>query len=94
MAAAGLMKRARISLAGAVAPMIFTDSHPPWNDNTHDIDEAASYLEGSGISWRELLPRVRAELERDWPRVSRLTEALLARQQLSGTEAAAVIEAA
>jgi hypothetical protein len=26
---------------------------------------AATYLEGTGISWRELLPRVRAELERD-----------------------------
>jgi hypothetical protein len=59
------IKGARIALAGAAATMIFTDSDRFWNDKTHDVAKAATYLEGTGISWRELLPRVRAELERD-----------------------------
>lgn len=86
------IKSARISLGGPVAAMIFTRSDELWNGDTHDVEKAAAYLEGTGISWRELVPRVRAELERDWQPVLRLTESLLARQRLTGEDATAVIE--
>ena len=88
------IKDARVSLAGPVAAMIFTDSEQFWNDDTHDVEKADAYLTETGVSSCELLPRVRAELERDWPRVMRVTEALLARQRLSGQEATAAIEGA
>ena len=73
------IKSARISLAGPAAAMIFTDSDQFWNSDNHDVETAASYLQGTGISWRDLLPRVRAELERDWQRVQWLTGSLLPR---------------
>jgi hypothetical protein len=71
--------------------MVYTISDELWNDDSHDVEEAAMYLEGTGVGWQDLVPCVRADLETHWPQVVGLAEALLQRQRLTGHKAMAVI---
>jgi hypothetical protein len=73
--------------------MIFTNSDELWNNDAPVIEQAGVYLAGTHLTWRELLPEVGEALEVYWPNVVRRAEALLKRQQLSGEEATAVVEA-